>query len=256
MKIACPQCGQHYEVEAGMLDRYFRCTECQMLFRGLNAKPVKIRKFRRKNKDQDAAESVAEPPTEENTVNPASTTAAVTVENIEDEAIEAEARFWEKSLENDARDEAAMRYQTSVNWSGIISIVCLILLAITMFLAVYAFSEVNALTDKQSYFGSKGSEYKERLAKLEQRLDNVQNSLNTTVSSVEKLERLLTHINSKVADQTYSREIEALNKSVERLSQNNEEIKKLSAAIDECKQELKKNSASEKVSAKQRKVRR
>ena len=98
MKIACPQCGQHYEVEAGMLDRYFRCTECQMLFRGLNAKPVKIRKFRRKNKDQDAAESVAEPPTEESTVNPASTTAAGTVENIEDEAIEAEARFWEKVL--------------------------------------------------------------------------------------------------------------------------------------------------------------
>lgn len=41
MKIACPSCGMHYEVDADSLGRYFRCTECKTLFLGLNAKAVK-----------------------------------------------------------------------------------------------------------------------------------------------------------------------------------------------------------------------
>lgn len=45
MKIKCPECGQHYEVDANALDRHFRCTECKTLFLGLNAKAVKVQKF-------------------------------------------------------------------------------------------------------------------------------------------------------------------------------------------------------------------
>ncbi len=54
MKIGCPNCGQHYDVDASALDHYFRCPECNTLFRGINAKPVKLRKYKRKNKDNNA----------------------------------------------------------------------------------------------------------------------------------------------------------------------------------------------------------
>ena len=58
MKVACPNCGQHYDVAANALDRYFRCTECKMLFLGLNAKSVKIQKFKRKNQGDDSADQI------------------------------------------------------------------------------------------------------------------------------------------------------------------------------------------------------
>ena len=45
MKIECPECGQHYEVDSSMIARHFCCTECKTLFLGLNAKPVKNTKF-------------------------------------------------------------------------------------------------------------------------------------------------------------------------------------------------------------------
>lgn len=56
MKIACPKCGQHYDVEANALDHFFRCTECKTLFRGLNAKSVKLEKCKVKD-SQDNTDS-------------------------------------------------------------------------------------------------------------------------------------------------------------------------------------------------------
>ena len=60
MKIACPVCNQHFEVEANMLDRYFRCTECKTLFLGLNANVVKEPKFVRKSELESSEEEVYE----------------------------------------------------------------------------------------------------------------------------------------------------------------------------------------------------
>ncbi len=59
MKIGCPNCGQHYEIETGAIDRYFRCTECNTLFRGINAKPISVKKFRRRNKNRATEAAVA-----------------------------------------------------------------------------------------------------------------------------------------------------------------------------------------------------
>ena len=59
MKIGCPNCGQHYDVEAGALDRFYRCTECGEIFQGINAKPVKAKRYRRKSKN--AAETSTVP---------------------------------------------------------------------------------------------------------------------------------------------------------------------------------------------------
>lgn len=53
MKIECPECGQHYEVDSSMLDRHFRCTECKTFFLGLNAKVVRTQKFVPRNSAED-----------------------------------------------------------------------------------------------------------------------------------------------------------------------------------------------------------
>ena len=58
MKIACPSCGMHYEVDSGSLGRYFRCTECKTLFLGLNAKSVKEPQYVAK-KDEEHTGSTA-----------------------------------------------------------------------------------------------------------------------------------------------------------------------------------------------------
>ena len=59
MKIECPECGQHYEVDASMLDKHFRCTECKAFFLGINAKAVKVKKFVPKNLTEGQGDAVA-----------------------------------------------------------------------------------------------------------------------------------------------------------------------------------------------------
>ena len=57
MKIECPECGQHYEVDSSMIARHFCCTECKTLFLGLNAKPVKNTKFVPKGEGGEGGEN-------------------------------------------------------------------------------------------------------------------------------------------------------------------------------------------------------
>ena len=62
MKIACPSCGMHFEVDSDSLSRYFRCTECKTLFLGLNAKAVKEPQYVPVDGAGDAENSAAEEP--------------------------------------------------------------------------------------------------------------------------------------------------------------------------------------------------
>ena len=245
MKIACPQCGQHYDVEAGMLDRYFRCTECQMLFRGLNAKPVKERKYKRKSKAAgQSAENAEESLHEIENPAPGSTTAAVEVDSADFESVEAEAKFWEKSLEEDAVAEKAVNYRKrSINFAAYIPVACIVLLLVTFILAMFANSKVNDLTAEQANFGNKGTAYKERLEKLEQRLEALQNSVQNMTAAAEKVERVVSHLNNKVSDQTLAKKVEDISKSLENCDKTAEEVKKLSAALAECREALDKMSA-------------
>lgn len=258
MKIACPQCGQHYEVEAGTLDRYFRCTECQMLFRGLNAKPVKVRKFRRKNKAaEEPAENTGEALLSVEDNDPAATTAAVAVEDMEKDDVEAEADFWEKNLREDAIVEKAGKISfRSVNWSAVVPVVCIVFLIITFVMAMLAVFRVNALTAGYKAFGDKGAVYRDRLAKIEQNIEKLQVSLQNMTSEIEKMERIVAHVNVKANDQTLARRVDEIAKDLDKCSRNTEEIKKLSAAVADCQAELQKIAGGETLSSKQRKMRR
>ena len=255
MKIACPQCGQHYEVEAGVLDRYFRCTECQMLFRGLNAKPVKERKFRRKNKnaDEKTGNTTASPElVAEN--NPAATTAAVTVENMEKEAVEAEARFWEKSLEEDSLAEKAVLYgKRAFNYQIIVQAVCIVLLAVAFATAILANAKLNDLIAEHKEFDGKEANYKERIEKLEQKVEGMQSSLLGISAANEKLKQLFEHVNAKVNDQTLARKVDEIANALEKHYKNSEELKN---AVSKCREELEKLDETGKIVNRQRKSRR
>ena len=87
MKIGCPNCGQHYDVEAGALDRFYRCTECGEIFQGINAKPVKAKRYRRKSKNAGASSAAASSAS----ARPAAETATVPVLGQEPEAAPAQA---------------------------------------------------------------------------------------------------------------------------------------------------------------------
>ena len=253
MKIACPQCGQHYEVEAGMLDRYFRCTECQMLFRGLNAKPVKERKFKRKNKVSDTVEAPEISGQNISEADPTTTSVAIAVEDMEKEAAEAEARFWEKSLEEDALAEKAVNYRKrTINWAAYLPVICIIMLAVTFVLAVLTNTKVNELSAGHKVFDNKGSEYKERLEKLEQSVETMQNSLQNITVSVEKLERVFEHINNKVNDQTLPRKVENLSQQLEKCRKIADEFKKVSDSVAQCREDIEKLSIPGNNSSKRR----
>ena len=258
MKIACPQCGQHYEVEAGMLDRYFRCNECQMLFRGLNAKPVKVRKFRRKHKNTDVADAGAEATQNDvNSADPAATTVAVAVEGMADEAAEAEASFWKKCLEEDADAEKAAGYRRyTINWIACAAGVSLLVLIAAFVLTLLANSKVNELRDGHKTFDDMGVVYKERMTKLEQDIEKLQLSVQSINATMEKLERGFNHLNGKVNDQTLVRKVGELNREVEKFARSAEEIRKVSVLVNECKDELQQLSKSENAAGKQRKNRR
>ena len=60
MKIACPSCGMHYEVDSGSLGRYYRCTECKTLFLGLNAKSVKEPQYVAKEDEEHTGSTAGE----------------------------------------------------------------------------------------------------------------------------------------------------------------------------------------------------
>lgn len=68
MKIGCPNCGQHYDIDAGAIDRFYRCTECGEVFQGITAKTVKARRYRRKSKSVDNSSSSVRPGSETATV--------------------------------------------------------------------------------------------------------------------------------------------------------------------------------------------
>ena len=251
MKIACPQCGQHYEIEAGMLDRYFRCTECQMLFRGLNAKPVKERKFKRKNKAAEDAEKREAADSNISEADPTATSVAIAVEDMEKEAAEAEALFWEKSLEEDALAEKAVNIRKhNINWAAYLPVICIIMLAVTFVLAVLTNSKVNELSAGHKVFDDRGSEYKERLDKLEQRVDAMQTAIQNITVSVEKLERVFEHVNNKVSDQTLARKVDGLAQQLEKCKKSTDEIRKISETVSQCREDIEKISNGSKTAAK------
>lgn len=236
MKISCPVCGQHFEVEANMLERYFRCTECKTLFCGLNAKVVKERKFRRKSEVAEGEEEVLQAELEA-VESTSDTSAAITVEtselpdSIEPEKVQEE--YWKDALQKDAfeRTQDAGKISFDFNLLKWIPVICLVMLAVTFVLALVTNSKVNDLIAGHEEFGSKGASFKKRLEGVEGQYDKNAQQLQLLKSNIDKLTDVCEHINNKVNEQA------AAGKSgnLEKLSA---EVKQLYAELGECKKKI------------------
>ncbi len=236
MKISCPVCGQHFEVEANMLERYFRCTECKTLFCGLNAKVVKERKFRRKSEVADGEEDVIR---EEFEVagSTGDTSAAITVEtselpdSIEPEKVKEE--YWEEALQKDALERAQNTGKISLDFNLFkwVPVICLVMLVVTFVLALVTNSKVNDLIAGHEEFGSKGASFKKRLTGVEEQYAKSAQQLQQFKSNIDRLTDVCEHINNKVNEQAASGKAG----NQEKISA---EVKQLYAEIAECKKKI------------------
>lgn len=240
MKIECPECGQHYEVDASMLDKHFRCTECKAFFLGINAKAVKVKKFVPKSSVSADADNAGEKDVEK-------TLSAVTPENKADEAVAAgngEAQTEKSSdvvkldppkiADDDFLSDADI-HDVSAQYSKTKRVIIAVVTGLTLFTAIISgavawgvgtfngskiaalekrcslLQEINTLQqsriekleDAAAANDAKLAAGNEKSAKLEQKIAIVENNLkkiNELAESVNKLESKDLELNVKILE--------------------------------------------------------
>ena len=255
MKISCPVCGQHFEVEANILERYFRCTECKTLFCGLNAKVVKERKFRRKSEAmEDEIDEITglEDAVEENTGD---TSAAITVEAgaVPADAVElqkADESYWNDVLESDARDRErdAGIFRLKFDMLKWLPVACLVLLLITFILALVTKSKVDDLIAGYEEFSSRSTLFSTRLDLVEQQNGKTAQQLHQLKSNVEKLTGVCEHINSKLNEQVAAGKAFNPEKTSGEIQQLYKELAECRKKLAELEADMRKSIAGQKAS--------
>ena len=186
MKIACPSCDMHYEVDSSSLGRYFRCTECKTLFLGLNAKSVKEPQYVVKEDEENAGEGVApaETAAENGGAVAAETAAEAVVNDAEVQELEAPVIYPEQ---DDEAEKETANEDVKKNYS--ITFDCIRITPMQLFVAVGGFfavvllvsiiaicvahSRVNSLRISHAQGDTRYAELKNSLDKLEYRLEKL-----------------------------------------------------------------------------------
>lgn len=244
MKIACPECGQHYEVDASMLDRYFRCTECKTLFRGLNAKSVKVQQFKRKKrKDGDAVNESSNP----DAADPGDTTAAVVLESDElakatvdidgEEMPEAKlVNAKEQFDDEEAISEARQKASLVVDWNRVSVIAAMILALLALILVLVGNARINSNADALA-------QSQAAVVELEKNLDATQQQLRQRMQEIRALQDQLESIESRLATQVAGKSdvVKRFTDADDQFNHINNRITELMKAfesIDDCKVRL------------------
>ena len=270
MKIECPKCGQHYEVDSSMIARHFCCTECKTLFLGLNAKPVKNTKFVPKGEGGEGGEKAVSENSEKSpeavTLNAVSNSAAaeaaageaaaaVTVDSAKTEG--AETVPAEKSVEADNGENsekpvvkitrqdplldipilgsAVMLNRLLAMGTGILVVVALIWLGVqSSKISKLQKSNTNLLKGQEELRGQV-----EALTVLSGKVDR----------NAEAVEDLRSKYTKLIEDTTVAKKLDELTDKIKELEEKNarqkEEIEKLTAGIDELNEKIdEKNSKS------------
>ena len=263
MKIECPECGQHYEVDASMLDRHFRCTECKTFFLGINAKAVKVKKFVPKSSvadqadaDVEVAESIESADVLENT---AGKTDAVAADKENNEDVSNAVKLEPAKLEDDKFFDDADLNEASERYRKNKLIIIALAVGVALFTAVIAGvvswsvglingAKISALEkrcnslqeDNTSLQGrvEKLEAYSEaanammaaandKTAKLEQKLTVVENNLNKInelAESVKKLESKDLELNVKILE--LNSEVNNLNNLIDSNDRNGTRVQR------------------------------
>ena len=186
MKIACPSCGMHYEVDSSSLGRYFRCTECKTLFLGLNAKSVKEPQYVAKEDEENAGEGVvpAEAAVENGDVVAVEADAEAAEAENEELDQEAPVIYPEQDVEAEsetAAEEEKKKYSitfdsiriTPMQFFGAVAGFFAVLLLVAVIAICVANSRVNHLRISHAQDDTRYAELKNALDKLEYKLDKL-----------------------------------------------------------------------------------
>ena len=186
MKIACPSCGMHYEVDSSSLGRYFRCTECQTLFLGLNAKSVKEPQFVVKEDGENAGEgaAAAETAPEAGEAVAVEADAEAVVADDEVQELEAPVIYPEQDVEAEketSNEAEKKKYSitfdciriTPMQLFGAVAVFFAVLLVVAVVAICVANSRVNNLRISHAQVDTRYAELKNALDKLEYKLDKL-----------------------------------------------------------------------------------
>lgn len=268
MKIGCPECGQHYEIDSNMLDRYYRCTECKSLFWGLNAKPVKTVKFKRKKAaDDEAADDTA---AIDNALKLVETTAEEKVEDISAEkeeptAVESDGETAVGTLENGAEDKENIWLESDVpvihavepviRWERPAAVAALVLALIALITAWVGNSRGNDHDDALAALQNKCKEQLKQINTMEQKLISLQNDNQYLREHLTLLERAKDQMTTKLNDNKVAQQIKEYGDTVDQMSYKLSNLIQLSEKVDDMAkrlEDLEGNGEDEKARRRQR----
>ena len=257
MKVGCPKCGQHYDVDASMLDRYFRCTECKTLFLGLNAKSVKPVKYKRKNKsaaeDGSAEDELLQ--NEDNLVagqeDGALDEAQIASAGQDDQAAEqvddgADSEFKKiqpvlSDVQFDSEEDVEpLQALPKVNWQllGMLAMagLCLIVLVMSWVCSSRCTARINTLEQQIKNNGAAG----EKLDLLERRLEGMLSEIMRVRERLEKVEQLENRFNARLKEETSAleRNQQALSSQVKIQNSKLEMFDRLARELEEVLKRL------------------
>ena len=270
MKIECPKCGQHYEVDSSMIARHFCCTECKTLFLGLNAKPVKNTKFVPKGEGSEDGEKAASENSEKSpeaaTLNAVGNSAAaeaaageaaaaVAVDSAKTEGSETAPA--EKSVEADNGENSEKPVVKITRLDPLLDIPILgsavmlnrLLAMGTGILVVVALIWLGVQNSKISKLQKSNA----NLLKGQEELRGQVDALTVLSGKVDRNAEAVDDLRSKytklIEDTTVAKKLEELAGKIRELEEKNarqkEEIEKLTAGIDELNEKIdEKNSKS------------
>ena len=270
MKIECPKCGQHYEVDSSMIARHFCCTECKTLFLGLNAKPVKNTKFVPKGEGSEDGEKAASENSEKSpeaaTLNAVSNSAAaeaaageaaaaVAVDSAKTEG--AETAPAEKSVEADNGENSekpVVKITRHDPWLDIpilgSAVMLNRLLAMgTGILVVVALIWLGVQNSKISKLQKSNTNLLKGQEELRGQVDALTALSGKVDRNAEAVDDLRSKYTKLIEDTTVAKKLDELTGKIKELEEKNarqkEEIEKLTAGIDELNEKIdEKNSKS------------
>lgn len=200
MKIGCPQCGQHYEIDANMLDRYYRCTECKTLFWGLNAKPVKqlvakSNKKSEKSEDSGDGESAVE-----------AVGAPVDSLNLEEDNNSELPGGAAQKIDAGTDDEDSLKHpvlitaQMMVRWERPVAVIALLVALAAVVVAAVSMARCYQMTENLQAALKVNETLGKRLAAIELRNGSINNELLSSRDRLDNLAKDQMLINGRVND--------------------------------------------------------
>ena len=259
MKIACPKCGQHYDVEANALDHFFRCTECKTLFRGLNAKSVKLEKC----KIQDSQDNTdSDEQSLENTAADTASAVEISPDEVTDDNL-VEDLHLKKEIKEDAFDQhhtqalpalppelfqdSTEKNDTNSSHSSPATAVAVTLpfaaaaIIIGLVALIFAFvcnARINDLQESNSVLAAQYKEAAIALEKNSKQQEIADGEIKRICLRIDMLEKNTSALSNKVNNADIANEVNTLAEDLKNLKKRLDNLSRLDDVVEECRKKI------------------